>query len=186
MRIQRCLEEAGNDYLVMLLCIPEERDPRLPVLRVVPDARLSLSIITSVRVLMTMDTTSLSPELLQTPLNKIAEFYSYVQVLKPRYSVGPLYRHVSYAADVNSHIMLCCRLQSSMCVKIRHCGALPTDCLPTSFLAVLLNRVARGDVSSRAEKFCWEVSLKSGNIKRPKKLPNPTDFCKRRQERINR
>ena len=134
MKFQRCLEEPGTDYPMMRLCIPEERNPRFSILHVVLDARLSLSIITTATVLMTVDTTSLSPELLQTPWNKIAEFYSYVQVLKSRYSVGPPNRHVSYAADVYSHILLCCRLQSSMCVKIRHCGALPTDWLRVFFL----------------------------------------------------
>jgi len=163
---------------VMRRCIPEEHHPRLPVPRVLLGAHLSLSIIMTVTVLMAVDTTSLSPELLQMPLNKIAKFYSYVQVLKSRYSVGPPYRHISYAVEVNSRILLRCRLHSSKCVKIRHCGTLPTDCPPTGFLAVLLNRVARGDVSSRAEKILLRGKLKIGNIKRPKNFQILRIFAK--------
>ena len=73
MRFQRCLEGPGTDYPVMRRCIPEEGNPLLPVLRVALDASLSLSIIMTVTVLMTADKTSLTPELLQTPLNKTAE-----------------------------------------------------------------------------------------------------------------
>jgi hypothetical protein len=38
------------------------------------------------------------------------------------------------------------------------------------------------------KKFCREVSLNGGKRKTPgeKKLPNPMDFCKRRQERLDR
>jgi len=84
MRFQRFLEEPRTDYPANLRSIPEERNPRLPALRVVRNERLYLSIIMTVTVPVTVDTTSLSSELLQTPLNKIAEFYSYVQVLISR------------------------------------------------------------------------------------------------------
>lgn len=181
MRFQRCLEEPGTDYPVMRGCIPEESNTRLRVLRVVLDARLSLSIIITVTVLMTVDTTSLSPELLQTPLKKIAEFYSYVQVSS--WSTLPV-------------CVLCCW------TKLTHTALLPLAefyvrkdlslwgtsdrLIPYGFSCCAPESCCTWRRQQSCRKILLRGKLKSGNIKRPKELPDPTDFCKRRPERINR
>lgn len=160
MRLKCSVEKPGTDCPGTRRCVPEERNPRLRDLGGVPDTRFYLSVNMTVTVLMSEDTISLSPELLQTPLNMTAKFYSYVRVLKSRYFVGAPYRLVSYTSEVNTHILFAAAFKSSMCVKIRHLGHFrQTACLPTGFLAVLLNPcVACGYASSRAEIFCCEVS----------------------------
>jgi hypothetical protein len=64
MRFQRCLERPGTDYLATRRCIPEEGNPQLPVQYVVTGARHCLYLNMAVKVLMILDTVSLSLELL--------------------------------------------------------------------------------------------------------------------------